>query len=345
MPVERKYERDIDLLLAEEFSVSPAFAAWFLSQTKSFGGVPAQVVDVYVSRSDTTGESDLVVVFEKQRDYSRFALHIEDKIDAPLQPEQGARYRLRAEAEILHNVYSEFEAILCSPEAYAGVHPEASNFDSFVSYESVSEFLRSEPPESPRSAYRAHFVATAAKRSSNSWEPTPDPETNAFWNAAFELANREFPDLEMQPPSFTKGQTWVNFRPLDMPTQPRRIYINAKCDRGYMDLTFSACLARLFAPQVGPILGDKMYVQQTGKAAAIRIEVAPFKICELNDAVLAKVREAFEACVRLIRFYRQNRETLDRAAAASVPPFRPIHRTDKMSKRLDGAPEDLGNLG
>ena len=33
MPIERKYERDIDLLLAEEFSVSPAFSSWFVSLT------------------------------------------------------------------------------------------------------------------------------------------------------------------------------------------------------------------------------------------------------------------------------------------------------------------------
>jgi hypothetical protein len=328
MSVERKYERDIDLLLAEEFSVSPAFATWFLNQTSSFSGVPAQVVEVYVSRSDTTGESDLVVVFEKQGGDSRFALHIEDKIDAPLQPEQEVRYRLRAETEILHKLYSVFEVILCSPEAYRLVHPEASTFEAFVSYESVSEFLKSQDADSPRSAYRANFVATAAKRSSNVWHQEFDPVTDGFWRAAFEIANSEFPDLEMQPPNFTKGQTWVNFRPLDMPTQPRRIYINAKCDRGYMDLTFSACLARLFAPLVTPILGSKMYVQQTGKAAAIRIEVAPFTICEPDDAALTKVRGAFEACVRLIHFYRQNREILDKTAATSVPPFRPIRRSD-----------------
>jgi hypothetical protein len=327
MPVERKYERDIDLLLAEEFSVSPAFATWFLNQTSSFSGVPAEVVDVYVSRSDTTGESDLVVIFEKQDGDSRFALHIEDKIDAPLQPEQEIRYRLRAEAEIRQSVYSAFEVILCSPEEYALVHPEASNFDAFVSYESVSEFLGSQDANDLRSAYRATFIATAAKKSSNTWTQENDPVTNALWRAAFQIATTEFPDLEMQPPNFTKGQTWVTFRPLDMPTQPRRVCINAKCDRGYMDLTFSTCLARLFAPLVTPILGSEMYVQQTGKAAAIRIEVPSFKICEPDDAVLTKVRGAFEACVRLIHFYRQNGEILDKAAAASVPPFRPIHRS------------------
>lgn len=38
MAIDRKYERDIDLMLAEEFAASPPFVQWFLDQTKSFKG-------------------------------------------------------------------------------------------------------------------------------------------------------------------------------------------------------------------------------------------------------------------------------------------------------------------
>ena len=65
--IARKYERDIDLLLAEEFAVSPSFATWFLAQTRTFKGKQARVIKVEVSRSDTTGESDLVVVLRRPR--------------------------------------------------------------------------------------------------------------------------------------------------------------------------------------------------------------------------------------------------------------------------------------
>jgi DNA-binding SARP family transcriptional activator len=51
--IERKFERDIDLLLAEEFAVSPRFATWFLKQTKNFAGLEANVLDVYASRSES----------------------------------------------------------------------------------------------------------------------------------------------------------------------------------------------------------------------------------------------------------------------------------------------------
>jgi hypothetical protein len=79
--VERKYERDVDVLLAEEFSVNTAFAEWFRSQTK-FETSVAQVADVYVSKSDNLGESDLIVIYETEGG-SRFALLIEDKVDPP----------------------------------------------------------------------------------------------------------------------------------------------------------------------------------------------------------------------------------------------------------------------
>jgi hypothetical protein len=103
-----------------------------------------------------------------------------------------------------------------------------------------------------------------------------------------------------------------------MPTRPRRIYISFKGDRGFIDLTFTGSTAHLFSPLVQPLLEDDMTVHQTGKSAAIRIRVEGFKVSEPTDAMLEKVRNAFSASTRLIRFYRQHRETLDRAASESV---------------------------
>jgi hypothetical protein len=317
--VDRKYERDIDILLAEEFAVSPPFATWFLGNSKKFAGVEAKVLDVYVSRSDATGESDLVVVFDRVVGDSRFALLIEDKIDAPLQPEQERRYRLRAAAEILRGDYSDYEVVLCSPEGYRATHPGTISFDAFVSYEAIDRFLRARDPNNPRSIYRANFIATASKRSANSWTRADDAVTNAFWSAAYDIASKEFPDLEMRVPELTKDSTWVNFRPLDMPTRPRRIYISFKGDSGFMDLTFSGSLAHRFSPSVQSLPECNMTVHQTGRSAAIRMEVEGVKVSVQDQIALSKVRAGFAACVHLIRFYRKYREILDKAASESLP--------------------------
>ena len=54
MAVERKYERDVDLLLAEEFAVNPDFSAKFKALTK-FKFEDATVADFFVSKSDALG--------------------------------------------------------------------------------------------------------------------------------------------------------------------------------------------------------------------------------------------------------------------------------------------------
>jgi len=64
VPVERMYERDVDLLLAEELAVHPAFADHFKSLTK-FADEPAAVTEFWVSKSNSLGESDLVVVYQR----------------------------------------------------------------------------------------------------------------------------------------------------------------------------------------------------------------------------------------------------------------------------------------
>ncbi|MET3364703.1 hypothetical protein [Bradyrhizobium ottawaense] len=317
MAVGRKYERDIDILLAEEFAVSHTFAEWFLKQTR-FSQIEAKVLDVYVSRSDTTGESDLVVLFEEIGGGGRFALLIEDKIDAPLQPEQEARYRLRGQAEVSRGAIKDFEVVLCSPKAYAAAQPKAAAFDRFVSYEDISTFLRNSDP-SPRSTYRADFVATAASKSVNTWVKIDDAATNAFWAAAYQIAAHEFPILEMKELEVTKDSTWINFRPRDMPTQPRRIYVSFKGDRGFMDLTFTGSLAHRFADEVAPLLQRDMTVHQTGKSAAIRIKVEGFKVSEPWELSEPKVREAFRASERLIKFFRENRAKLEIASSKSLP--------------------------
>ena len=312
MAVERKYERDIDVLLAEEFAVSPAFATWFLKQTR-FSQADARVLDVYVSRSDSNGETDLTVVFEEVGGNRRFALLIEDKVDAPLQPDQEARYHIRGRRESARGDYDEFDVILCSPKAYRIAQTKAASFNRFVSYEAISDFLRHNHP-SERGCYRAQFIAAATSRSMNTWQKVDDATTTAFWDAAYDIASREFHALEMKPLNLTKDLTWINFRPQDMPTLPKRIYISFKGDRGFMDLTFSDSLAHELIHLVRPLLDPDMTVHQTGKSAAIRIAVDGFKVSESPATAMPKVRAAFIACERLINFYRDHRGEIERGS-------------------------------
>lgn len=316
MPVDRKYERDIDLLLAEEFSVHPAFATWVLSKTK-FAGQEAEVVDVLVSRADVQGESDLIVVFAR-RAGDRFALLIEDKLDAPLQPEQAERYRLRAEKEVSLGMCADFEIVLAAPRHYIEGYPGLEGFDVRIAHEDIGAAIAELDP-SPRGQYRADFIGTASTKRINAWKPQRDEATDAFWDAAYRIATAEFPTLEMKPLRVTKGSTWINLRPRDMPTMPKRIYISLKGDRGFVDLTFTRTTAHRFHQQVKAMLTDGMSIHQTGEAAAIRIETDGFAVTDESELGLSRVRSAFSASARLIEFYRENRDELDRAARQATP--------------------------
>jgi hypothetical protein len=317
LAVERKYERDIDLLLAEEFSVNADFAEWVKTKT-SIHDKTARVADVFVSKSDNLGESDLIVLYEIESE-RRFALMIEDKVDAPLQPAQVQRYRLRAQREIELGVCASFQVWLFAPRYYLDHCTSQDEFDGALSFEEIAAFLLA-GRQSTRTAYRARFLETAAVRRSNNWVRQEDEATNSFWEAAYQIASRKFPILEMKRPRVTKDSHWITFRPSDMPTQPKHVYLAFKGDRGQMDLTFSNVQAHRFAERISDLLEPDMTVHQTAASAAIRLEVEPFKIADGEGHSLPLVEKAFQTSKQLIQFYRQHRSVLDEAAMACHKP-------------------------
>jgi hypothetical protein len=314
----RKYERDIDVLLAEEFAVSPQFVVWFLQNTQKFRNAQASVAEVNISKSDSLGESDLVVILERENG-GKFALFIEDKVNAPLQPQQEERYHLRADHGMQKGQFDDYEVILCAPEVYVAQLSEPEFIGSRISYEAIAGFFRSCDPSDRRLNHRARFIETAIPKSASIWKRHDDPLTNLFWNAAYEIAHNEFPELEMKPLGLTKDSTWINFRTFDMPTMPQRIYVSFKGDHGQMDLTFTNTRDYLLKPRVQCLLEEGMDLVQTGKSAAIRLSVDGFKVREFDDAIRVKLRAAFAACVRLIRFYRKHHDVLITSAAESQP--------------------------
>ncbi len=315
MTIERKYERDVDLLLAEEFAVNSAFSERFKALTK-FANASAIVMDVWVSKSNALGESDLIVVYRRENG-ERFALLIEDKVDAPLQPEQAARYYLRAERDRSSGAYMDFEVILCAPRHYIEHRSDLKDFDRLVSLEEIAEIIRL--GRDTRSEYRANFLDSAGTRRINAWSREDDLATNDFWNLAYEIANREFPELEMKRLKLTKDSTWIDIRPHDFPSYPKRVYVSLKGDRGHIDLTFRNTTAYLFQPAIASLLDSDMSVHQTKASTAIRVETPGFLISEGLMVLEPKVRAALKASSRLIALYRRSRFELDQAAKAATP--------------------------
>jgi hypothetical protein len=157
------------------------------------------------------------------------------------------------------------------------------------------------------------FILTPPGRCRRRKGPTAGACHRCFWNGSYEMATRDFPDLAMRPPAFARGQTWLDLRPMDMPTRPR-VGVPLKGFLGFIDLTFAGVLSRRFSPLVHPLLHRDMTVHQTGKSAAIRLVVESFKVSAVDEMALSKLRSAFASCVLLIHFYQTNQEVLDKAA-------------------------------
>jgi hypothetical protein len=85
-----------------------------------------------------------------------------------------------------------------------------------------------------------------------------DHATNAFWNAAYDLACSEYAILEMKRPALTKDSVWITFRPYGMPTMPKRVSIELKGKSGDVDLTFGNTSASLFQPLIRHLLQSDM---------------------------------------------------------------------------------------
>ena len=125
-------ERDIDLLLLEEIHVSERFRNWFIAQVCGPDVECNKFRGAWHSMSHGQfGESDLVVRFVDASG-GIVAILIENKIDAPPQPDQALRYWLRVDAGIEKAFWQTFRTCIIAPELYlAGQTPARHSWARF----------------------------------------------------------------------------------------------------------------------------------------------------------------------------------------------------------------------
>jgi len=296
MDLDRAYERDVDLLLAEEFEVNEAFADAVIGHTR-FAGRRLRVIETSVSLATPAGESDLVVVLADSAG-ERVGLLIEDKIDAVFQPDQAKRYALRARDHQKEERFGEWQVLLLAPQAYLGRLRPEDGFPHTIAYESLAKILRKQGDR--RAIWRAEFLEKAADRRATAWRPTPDAATDAFWDAVWSLASSRYPRLEMSRPRFSKDNDWLELRPGTFKGRPRRPYIQVKGAQGAVDLTFERSDPAWLAQAVAGLLDSDMKVTAAGKSAVVRLEMRPFRVAEGFEQAEAAVTDALGAAERLL---------------------------------------------
>ena len=285
-------ERDMDLLIMEEFISDPAFAQIFLN---SIGITSAYTIEQAIhSLTDADlGESDIVFILNV--DGRRYAVHIEDKVDAQAMKAQYDRYHQRASKDIAAGVYDAYAVLIVAPEKYLSVNIEAHKYEHQVSYELLRNHFDSKADI--RSQYKLALIDRAIyeQKSGYQWEANPD--VVQFCSAMDAYQKEHYPGLPIGTQAW-----WRGYKTL-LPDAT----IVYKANKGFCDLQFSNCTPQELYPRVKEHLSERMTVEKAGKSASVRIHTQPVwfehqfedRIVEV-DFALAAISELYELSKALI---------------------------------------------
>lgn len=265
-------ERDVDLLVMEELSVSTEFREWFSSRV--FGEPMYQSeLGAWHSVSDAQlGESDIVFLFEAIGG-PRTAILIENKIDAPPQPKQGERYRMRGEKGLKEGYWEKFKTCVIAPSKYLSSTKHSESYDVEVSYEELLAYFQSRSPRSHRYSYKAKILLEGIEQNRRGYQPEYNEEITKFVSDYFSFCSGEYAQLGMQEAKpRPAGSTWIMFYPKPL---PKEINLVHQLTAGFVKVLFNG-KAELFEhlkDKYSLKLSPEASVEVAGKSVAISIEV------------------------------------------------------------------------
>lgn len=291
-------EREIDLLLLEELHVSDVFRAWFVSQIFGARVQCAQFVAAWHSISQSgLGESDVVFQFQDSSGKVTVIL-VEDKIDAPPQPNQAERYRLRGLAGVENGSWEVFSTCMVAPEAYLSqMAEEAAKYDVRISYESIRDWFLQSSPNDARKAYKARVIQEGIEQNRRGYQPVIHPVVTRFWAEYWQVACDEFPELQMENPGQKPARSdWAQFR------SRSNSWIRHKLGKGTVELEIQSAGDELeqIATWNAHLLVDGVDVVPVGKSASFTILTPTVnKLADLSPQIEA-VRTGLAAVERLM---------------------------------------------
>lgn len=271
--IEAASERDIDLLLLEELSVSEGFAAWLAEKAFGTSSLYYRTLGAWHSVTDPEfGESDVVLIFQATNN-KNCAILIENKIDALPQTEQAQRYRRRGEKGQTSGQWDIFKTCIVAPQAYIDKTEDASGYDKAVSYEEIGQWFIDHSSEQVRGTYKSKLISEAIEQNRRGYTMTPDDHVTDFWKKYWEYAESHHPKLDMRRPGMKPAKSdWPDFRPRPL---DKRFSIVHKLAKGNVDLQIAGAAEQLeeLYDKYQNLLQDDMEFVKAGKSGALRINV------------------------------------------------------------------------
>lgn len=205
-PFETVEERDVDLLLLEEWRCSPAFrdGVHAVLGLESELNVRGAFHSLWTPRNGTHRQSDCEVVYERPG-AAPLVLLLENKIDATFQPEQIEGYGDRKrELEV-----AGYEAltVLMAPQEYLTRNTrDAQRFDRQLSYEAMLPLIERPAGHPERAKHRGAMLRRAIAKV----PPRPSDDEVALVDAMVrECIEHDFPWLRLANESTSGDNPWL----------------------------------------------------------------------------------------------------------------------------------------
>ena len=282
-------ERDMDLLIMEEFICSPQFARIFLDTVGITCDYTIEQV-IHSMRDADLGESDIVFILDIGD--KRHAIHIEDKIDALAMPNQSGRYAKRAEKDIAAGKYDEYSVLIVAPAKYLSANQEAQKYEHQVQYEQLRDYFAAQ--NDLRSKYKFALIDRAIYDQKAGYQYEANPGVVSFCAAMDAYQREHYPTLPIGTQAWWRGYK----------TMISTATIVYKANKGFCDLQFSNCTREDLLSKVKDYLSDRMTVEKAGKSASVRICVSPVWF---ENRFEEKVREVDEALAAIMELYQLSR--------------------------------------
>jgi hypothetical protein len=275
------FERDVDLVLARAFYEQNRAALLFLRAED-------KVLQVQHSAMELHGESDLLVLVE--RNGSRHAILIEDKVDAPAQPDQYQRYCERGNRGKAENRWDYYTVFIAAPQKYLESDREARKYPNKVSYEEIRDALEND-------LFSLAIIETALKKSEGLLPSVVDDAVTAFWEAYYDYHSEHAPDLLLHINRGKKGPnaTWPDFA-----TKLKGVKILHKSEKGVVDLQFRGMGSKL--DELNAMLPQRdsdMKLVKAGNSAVVRIYVPTMDFSKEFAIYETEMAVVFDAVNRL----------------------------------------------
>jgi hypothetical protein len=286
-------ERDVDLLLMEEFHASDAFVSWFCAK---LGLLDVRGDGAWHSVSDSDGETDLLL--RVNTDGQRVAVFIGNKVAALEQHEQAQRYHIRAAREQQQGKCDAYVSVICAPKRYLSGLGAQSDYQYQVSYEEIATWFSEQPDR--RSAWRRQVIEHAIEQARRGYQLVLHTAHTSFHVACWEIVRSNYADLVTRP---VKGRgrnsTWVVLKGRNFPKHD--VQIDHKLTDGIVRLSFvKHNLAELLELHID--WPSDVRLTELPKSVTADIVVARIDLEQPLEMQREAVDQALQAAQRLVPF-------------------------------------------